>query len=593
MPDPATPTAVFSGSGWIGGIQSVIVPAWEDIIETCTIEEVIPVLDAVEKRVRDNNYYAFGWISYEASGAFGMPIVSPIHNRLPLVWFGFCSKPQFDSTVSQWEFTPSTGIPDISLSLSFGRYKRILGSIKRAIANGETYQTNLTLRAFIEDDMVPLQRFLLTTKAHPVPYAAWLHSNEWDILSFSPELFLRRTENRISTQPMKGTSKRGRTQDEDRLLEERLRTSPKDCAENIMILDMARNDLGRICRFGSVFSERICEVTKYRSLFQMTSTVHGELQSDASLSKILEAMFPAASITGAPKYRTMQLIRQWEEEPREVYCGSVAFIEPSGNFTMNVAIRSLFGKEGCYTLGVGGGIVWDSSAEDEYQEIKTKTRFLHCEPFDFALIETFLLNENRLYHYFDDHLVRLCESADYWDFPFHLQNVSHQLLQFAERAETVPRAVRLTLASDGRVSITSRPITKIPTKIRIAFSSYSLLSQNRFLFHKTTNRHLYDRSRMEGQRKGFFETLFINERGNVTEGCTTNVFYRLGSRWYTPPLDDGLLPGIWRKNYMLENQAEEHSIKPVELCAADEIRIGNSVIGAVLVDEIVYEFLSS
>ncbi len=582
-------TALFCGEGWRYGRGFGIRLSAGQWIQAHTLDEVIPALAEVEDRT-SRGFIAFGFIAYEAAGAFSLPVLSSHSQKIPLVWFGFCSPNQIERLSLRDLINENpTIMPTVetSLPISADAFSEIIRQIKQFIARGDTYQVNFTLRACLQSSHSGLPLFSHLYRSQPVPFAAFLQTDSWEIHSLSPELFLRKEGEWISSRPMKGTSARGLTPEEDRFHARCLYESEKDRAENIMILDMVRNDLGRLCRHGRVWAEDICRVERYSSLFQMTSLVRGQLLENPGLISILAATFPAASITGAPKHRTMELIRELEDGTRNVYCGSVGIVYPQGDFIFNVAIRTLYGQNGHYTLGAGGGIVWDSIADKEYKEIENKMAFVRLAIPEFALLETLRLNPNGHYDFLDEHLERLGSSAEYWDFPFNRESIRTALLRFAGEIDRKLVAVRLTMDRNGDITIAHRSIVDPPEFIRIRFSPLPIDSGNRFFYHKTTHRQRYDKERSEGLEKGFFETLFVNENGHVTEGTVTNLFYRIGDRWYTPPIYDGLLPGIWRANCISRLNAAERSIDPAGLSRVDEVIVGNSVIGQVVVQEIV------
>ncbi len=582
-------SALFLGQGWENKRNRGIYLTAHREIAAYHAEEILSAFSDIEDKIAQGKT-AFGFIAYEAATAFDLP-THRNSGEFPLVWFGFCHEEEIQS-LSLTEVLDPPPFPEASLniqsplSLPYEPYEKHLSTIKRYIARGDTYQVNFTIRADCAFPIQGIPLFQSLYREQPVPYAVFLQTRNWEIHSLSPELFLKKSSDHIESRPMKGTLHRGRTTAEDRLLEDALRQSEKDRAENVMILDMVRNDFGRCCLPGSVHAEKICQIERYRSLYQMTSTVHGQVIPGSTFSQILAATFPAASITGAPKYRTMEIIRDLETKPRHCYCGSIGLIKPNGDFIFNVAIRTLVGKEGQYTLGAGGGIVWDSDPHQEYQEVKNKIAFTQIKTPSFTLLETIRLDSMENYRFLEEHLDRLADSASYWDFEFDRSQARQRLLNESRKITEFPRTIRLSLAHNGTMEITHRPVTQPPEDVRIRVSSITVHSQNRFLYHKTTHRTLYDQERERGNQLGFFETLFLNEKAHITEGCISNLFYRIEGEWYTPPLYDGLLPGIWRNRFMKEHAARERSVSIAEIVHADEIRIGNSVMGSITVNEI-------
>lgn len=577
-------TALLMGNGWRRDGRWIGIKQFSRIIETNRAHEIHGCIDAIDAHCRHGGY-AMGFLAYEAAAAFPLP-THP--SDAPLLWFGLCRETDMDIIpANQFPYPPAqetqVHVPDFDTP--YPLYERNVNAIHEYIAEGQSYQVNYTFRSHVHLPGDPFHHFLRLYAAQPVPYAAYLRGGTQRILSFSPELFLRRQGDRIVSQPMKGTLKRGRTVAEDNQRKQRLQTCPKNQAENIMIVDMARNDLGRICKPGHVYTDRLCQIERYRTLFQMTSTVSGRLFPHTSLWDILAATFPAASITGAPKHRTMEIIRGLESTPRHVYCGAIGMIEPGNRFTFNVSIRTLHGSPPHYTLGIGGGIVWDSRPAAEYDEAKSKMHFVMASKPEFALFETLRLQPDG-YLYLCDHLQRLEQSAMYWDFRFPLDTTQQRLLDYAKLLAGQSVAVRLQLSSNGDIAITHRALTTLRPPVYVTVCRQPVDSSDPWLYHKTTQRTFYNQQRERALKQGYGEVLFTNEQGNMTEGSITNLIARFGGRWFTPPVADGLLPGIWRARMIREHQVEEQSISFSALQEADEVWIGNSVMGSHLVNQI-------
>jgi para-aminobenzoate synthetase/4-amino-4-deoxychorismate lyase len=368
-----------------------------------------------------------------------------------------------------------------------------------------------------------------------------------------------------------------------------------------MIVDMVRNDLGRVCRTGSVRVPALFALEPYGTVWQMSSTVVGDLRADAGLLDIMAATFPGASVTGAPKHHTMEIIRDLEAEPRGVYTGSVALFLPGGDFTCNLAIRTIAHDPGRCLLGVGSGVVWDSDPEEEYEETLTKAAFVFRNDFtaDAAerttggIFETLLLEaghaETLRYRHLERHLERMARSAAALGLPFD-SNQALALLRSTSsmRGTSGPMVVRLDLAPSGELTVRTRPIPTPPVRpVKVLLSPFRVDPDDPLLRHKTADRSLYDREHARAVELGCFDALFANRNDHLTEGAVTNLFARFGDDWITPPLGDGLLPGIWRACYVRQTGAMEKSLTLDELAHADEVVLGNSVRGAVRVDEIV------
>ena len=363
-----------------------------------------------------------------------------------------------------------------------------------------------------------------------------------------------------------------------------------------MIVDMVRNDLGRVCRTSTVHVPTLFAVEPYRTVWQMTSTVQGLLQPGTSLTQIMRAVFPGASITGAPKHHTMEIISQVETEPRGVYTGTVALFSPGGDFTGNIGIRTITHRQGRCTFGVGSGIVWDATAPAEYQETLDKGAFAVAPPDgewrprsaagagqapDLRLFETILLEGGGKYRYLDEHLTRMAVSAEALRFRFDAEGTRAALTSLAG-SESGPLVVRVDLEYAGIVELSTRqaPATgAAPAALLV--SPFRVDPDDPLLVHKTTRRGFYDREHRRAVAEGCLDALFINRLDHVTEGGITNLFARFGDVWVTPPIGDGLLPGIWRAAFASEKAAVERSLTLDELLQADEIVAGNSVRGAV------------
>ena len=422
-----------------------------------------------------------------------------------------------------------------------------------------------------------MRLFSQLVRAQPNSYAAFLDTGRFVIASASPELFLRREGNVLTMKPMKGTAPRGRFTREDRARANWLHHSEKNRAENVMILDMARNDLGKIADVGSVTPTRIWETERYPTVWQMTSTV--QATSDASFVNVLRATFPCASITGAPKARTMQIIRELEPEPRRVYTGAIGFLAPNRRAQFNVAIRTALldreMKRGEY--GVGGGIVWDSEAGDEYEETRHKARVLTEPAHTFELIESLKWTPQENFWLLDYHVRRLRDSADYFDFVFDETRVLDELARGAATLALVPHKTRLLLARDGALKFSAAPLEMQNEPVRLVLAQTPVRSADKFLFHKTTQRAAYDAAFAE--RGDADDVLLWNERGEITETCAANIVAQFGDEYFTPPIECGLLGGTYRAFLLEQGKIQERALMWDELQDARALFRINSVRG--------------
>ncbi|MEO6909560.1 MAG: chorismate-binding protein, partial [Edaphobacter sp.] len=359
-----------------------------------------------------------------------------------------------------------------------------------------------------------------------------------------------------------------------------LQNDPKNHCDHVMIVDLLRNDIGRICTMGSVQVDNIFSVEQYQTLLQMTSTVSGTLRPGLTYYDIFKGMFPSGSITGAPKIRTMQIIHELEEAPRGIYTGSIGYMAPDGSSTFNVAIRTLDLHEDRADMGVGGGIVADSNAHEEYRECLLKAEFLVRARRDFELIETMLWDCG--FRLLSLHLDRMEASASYFSFPFDRAAVSARLVEKSALFETGDLyRVRLLLDEAGEVTVSyakHAPDTAAAGRIRISPERTS--SGDVFLRHKTTRRELYESEFARCRAEGFDDVIFLNEQGEVTEGAISNIFVRRADKLLTPPLSSGVLPGVFRRHLLeTDERAREAVLMVQDLESADTIYLCNSLRG--------------
>lgn len=457
-------------------------------------------------------------------------------------------------------------------------YYQKIKHIKQYIRQGETYQLNFTGKFTFTFQGDALSLYQELKQQQPVPYAAFCKLDHEYIISLSPELFFEQCDNTIMTKPMKGTSARGYNVHTDAIRARQLKTSKKQTAENVMIVDLLRNDLHKICESGSVTVPKLFTVERYRTLLQLTSTIQGQLKPNIHFKDIMDAIFPGGSITGAPKLRTRQLIRELETEPRGVYCGALGFIGPhEAQFSIPIRTLSITGKRG--EMGVGSGITYDSNAKHEYQECALKARFLTHRTKSFQLIETMLWDKQ--YLLLREHLHRLQQSAKYFDYPVNLSMIKKQLRHYTKQfLDNHAYIIRILLHQNGAVHIThhSRDAAHHSSG-RVLFSKYHTNSTDVFLYHKTTNRTLYDKEYTRYTKLGYVDVVFCNEHGNVTEGAISNIIIKKNNTYYTPPVSCGLLPGVFRTHFMKTHSVTEKILIPADVHNADEVYMCNSVRG--------------
>jgi para-aminobenzoate synthetase/4-amino-4-deoxychorismate lyase len=453
----------------------------------------------------------------------------------------------------------------------------VFDELQKLIRNGDTYQVNYTyrLRGRLASD--PFALFLRLAATQLPPFGAYIDTGEWAICSASPELFFHRKGNRVESRPMKGTAARGLWFEQDLEHAQRLLESDKERSENVMIVDMVRNDLGRVARPGSVRVTNLFDVERYPTVLQLTSTVAAE--TDTTLVDLVRALFPAASITGAPKARTMEIIADVECSPRHIYTGTIGFVEPGGRSQFNVAIRTVLVNRatGEAEYGVGGGIVADSNREDEWNESRIKARTLTARLPTFDLLETLLWMPASGYLLLGRHMKRLLQSADYFAFQADVRDVRDRLERYAAQLPSSPHRVRLVVTRQGAVDISSSPQDVDAGFPPLALAAAPIDPSNPFLYHKTTNRTVYEEA--IAARPGFQDVLLYNGRGEITESTTANVVLEIGDRLVTPPVSSGLLPGTLRAHLLDEGRIQEEVITVQDLRADSRCYLLNSVRG--------------
>jgi len=555
------------------------------------LDEIPDLFRQIEQALAEGLHVA-GYLSYECGYHFES-LEEVNLGVLPLAWFGAYRNPIiFHHETGIAEGLPELGFepfatPSITspfaehveLHISEQDYRAKIRRIQQFLETGDTYQVNFTDRVSLPVAAPTDAAFAALLKQQPVAYSAFLHVAAHHILSLSPELFFRIEQGRITTRPMKGTMPRGIDSEEDAAAAVRLQHDEKNRAEHLMIVDLLRNDLGRICTMGSVDVDDIFSVERYATLFQMTSTVSGTLRTGLSFYDIFKALFPSGSITGAPKIRTMQIIRELEQAPRGIYTGAIGYFAPGGASTFNVAIRTLVVKDGQAHMGVGGGIVADSDAGDEYRECKLKAEFLIRPRHDFQLIETMLWDEALVL--MDLHMDRLESSASYFDFRFDREAVHSALGRATESFVAKNRyRVRLLLDGVGVVTVTTTELLPKESARRIRISEERTSSRDTFLRHKTTHRSVYDTEYARAHADGFEDVIFINEKNQVTEGAISNIFIQQGELLLTPPLSSGVLPGVFRRHILQTNPvAQECILSLPDVIAADAIYLCSSLRG--------------
>jgi para-aminobenzoate synthetase/4-amino-4-deoxychorismate lyase len=547
------------------------------IISTDRADDVAGCLDRVDAAVQTGDWRAAGFVTYEAAQAFQLP-VKPGRREisLPLLWFGL--------------FPPSaiTTIPDLPAagpyqagewrpSISRAQYLDAIARIKTAIAAGDTYQINFTFRLSAPFDGDPLGLMADLFAAQAGPWSAFVHTGDYAICSASPELFFQRRGDRIECRPMKGTAARGLWTADDLTRARQLHASEKNRAENVMVVDMTRNDLGRLARTGSVQVPALFDVERYPGQWQMTSTVTAVVD-DVGLRPTFEALFPSGSVTGAPKRSSMAIIRDIETTPRGLYTGAIGSAE-ADEAAFNVAIRTVVVdvEHRIAEFGVGSGVVWDSIDRDEYDECLNKAAMLTRRGAPFGLIETLRWDPAAGFVRLPRHLERLRASAAYFGFAVLDEASLTSRLNALVSNATTPLRVRLQMERTGDVDLQCGALDDDPRVLRVALASESLSSSDVFLFHKTTRRELYERAR--APQPAADTVLLWNERGQITEGTEANIVFSLDGALVTPPLECGLLPGVLREELLERGEIREQVVHKNDLPRVEKIWLINSLRG--------------
>lgn len=587
------PRFLFDNSADPAGGRALLLEHPVEIIRADTLAHVPGAIHKLQQAI-DRGLYAAGFFSYEMGYALepSLQPLMPENRQVPLLWFGLF--PHLTELKGQHltsffdrlgEAPEASSLKNIRSALEKSDYLARFARVKDLIASGDIYQVNLTFKLLFDFEGSPFQLYKRLRERQPVPYGALLESHEFSILSLSPELFFEVKNGVMTTRPMKGTIARGSSVEQDRQLSQQLHMDAKNRAENLMIVDLMRNDIARICDVGTVEVSDLYHVDAYPTLHQMTSGVRGRMRDDVQLEELIRALIPAGSITGAPKIRAQEVIFELEDGPRGLYCGAMGILsrdQQTGDLSarFNVAIRTLtLFPDGRGEAGIGSGVVQDSKGEDEYEECLLKAKFLTTP--DFKLIETMRFNPDGSFYLREKHLDRLKRSSVELGFLCPVDSIRNELNELTSSLDQSCYLVRLLLAIGGQFTLTSTLIDcPDPDKvITFYISKIRVDSNDNLLAHKTTRRQLFDEQWAKFNKKlGTQEVLFLNERGELTEGSRSNLFIEREGKLLTPPLSCGLLPGTLREELIEGGQVVEAVLKQEDLQGA-EIFFGNSVRG--------------
>jgi para-aminobenzoate synthetase/4-amino-4-deoxychorismate lyase len=546
----------------------------ERVLVARAVGEVKPLLAEVERAARDGRW-AVGWLAYEAAPGFDRALRTRPPEPGPLACFGLFAAPAKERR------EPGPGVlgplvPEIDRS----DHARGVEAIREALASGAAYQVNLTFRLRGRFDGDPLGLYRTLLRGQGGCHGACVVAEGRAVVSASPELFFERRGDEVRARPMKGTRARGRFAEEDDAVAAELRDSAKDRAENVMIVDLLRNDLGRVAVPGSVRASELFRVERYRTVLQLVSTIEARLAPGADLPALLAALFPCGSVTGAPKVSAMGIIADLERSPRGAYCGAVGLVRPGGDAEFSVAIRTVeidlaSGEASC---GVGGGITWGSEAGAEWTEALAKGAFVDAGAEGLALIETLRLEQGR-YPLLERHLARLDASARHLALEVDPAAARAALLRAADDAGLAPTRVRL-VAGDGPLRIERAPLPEpavAPLPVALALRPVSRRDPR--LFHKTTRREPYESRRAE--LPDAFDVLLWNEERELTEFTIGNLVLELDGAQLTPPRECGLLAGVMRAELLARGEIREATLRIDDLARATRSWLVNAVRGRV------------
>jgi para-aminobenzoate synthetase/4-amino-4-deoxychorismate lyase len=538
----------------------------------------VPAALAALRAARCDGLHAAGYLTYEAGAAL-QPRAPVLPGEGPVLWFGMFDR--FDQIAPDavlallpdpagaWAGAPRPAIDRAT-------YDSRLARVEALIEAGDIYQANLTYRAAVAMQGDPLALYARLRAASHAGYGAIVATGARTFLSLSPELFFALEDDRLTCRPMKGTAPRGATPEENRALAAALAGDAKQRAENLMIVDLMRNDLSRIAVPGSVAVPTLFAVETYPTVLQMTSTVTATLDPGRDAIDVIAALFPCGSITGAPKSRAMEVIAEVEAAPRGLYTGSIGRIDADGDAMFNVAIRTLAITDGTASLGLGSGIVADSTAGEEWAECAAKGAFVTAGQRRFDLIETMAFDPEAGIPRLERHLARMKASADALGFTFDRHDARNELQAATFRLRTA-RRIRLVLATSGAVAIEVSPLPAAPAgAVPVAVVPLPVAARDFRLRHKTSDRAFYDTARTAS---GAFEAIFVDPHGYLTEGSFTSLFVAREGTLVTPPLSRGLLPGVLRAELIDAGRAVEGELTPADL--AGEFFIGNALRGLI------------
>ena len=540
-------------------------------LKTRDLAEVTALLAQVES-YQEQGYYVVGYVSYEAAPAFEEKLA--VH-KAPLL-------AEFLLYFTVHDSVETSPIPltydEIDLPSNWQEvtsekdYEKAIAQIHHHLRQGDTYQVNYTVQLKQELSGNPFAIYNRMVVEQEAGYNAYVEHDEMAVISMSPELFFEQNDRELTTRPMKGTTQRGVTDQEDLAQASWLEQDPKNRSENMMIVDLLRNDMNRISEVGSEHVERLCQVEQYSTVWQMTSTIKSRLREDVDLVEIFRSLFPCGSITGAPKIATMEIIKDLEPHPRGVYCGTIGLLLPNGRRIFNVAIRTIQLYKGQAIYGVGGGITWDSTWESEYREVHQKAAVLYRKQARFKLITTGKISQKSLL-FKDQHLERLRKASRYFAFPYDAEDLRRKIEEECQACDdNQDYRLRISLSKSGEIEVDRRVLTPLsPSFCQAKLCLQEANLQQAFTYFKTTHRpHLI---------MGDQEIIYHTADGKLLETTIGNLVLKMDGKLYTPPSQLGLLQGIYRQHLLGTGQVEEKALTIEDLKGAEAIYGCNAVRG--------------
>ena len=540
-------------------------------LKTRDLSEVADLLAQVES-YQEQGYYVVGYVSYEAAPAFEEKLAvhkSPLLGEY-LLYFTVHDRVETSPIPLTYEEVdlPSKWQEETSAE----NYEKAITQIHHHLRQGDTYQVNYTVQLKQDLSANPFAIYNRMVVEQEAGYNAYVEHDEMAVISMSPELFFEQNDRELTTRPMKGTTQRGVTDQEDLAQASWLEQDPKNRSENMMIVDLLRNDMNRISEVGSEYVERLCQVEQYSTVWQMTSTIKSQLRPDVDLVAIFRSLFPCGSITGAPKIATMEIIKDLELQPRGVYCGTIGLLLPNGRRIFNVAIRTIQLHKGQAIYGVGGGITWDSTWESEYREVHQKAAVLYRKQARFKLISTGRVSQKSLL-FEDQHLERLTKASRYFAYPLDSKKLRQKIEEECQVCDVnQDYRLRIGLSKSGEIELSRQilaPLSPSFCKAKLCLQEADL--NQSFTYFKTTHRpHL---------SLGEQEIIYHNVVGELLETSIGNLVLKINGKLYTPPISLGILPGIYRQHLLETGQVEEKVLTVPDLDQAETIYGCNAVRG--------------